>query len=90
MKILDNFNTIYMSDIHQKNVIVYVGKIWINFLFVLRNTEHSHGHVKLEFITVNISRFTSLILYQISWTNERHLSALYLPYNYKWSASNTS
>ena len=23
---LDNFNTIYMSNIHQKNVFVYVGK----------------------------------------------------------------
>ena len=43
-----------------------LGKVEINILFVLRNTEHSHGHVKLRFITNNISRFKSLILYQIS------------------------
>ena len=42
-----------------------LGKVYFNILLVIRNTEHSHGHVKPEFITVNISRFTSLIIYQI-------------------------
>ena len=63
-------------------------KVYVNILFVLHNTEHSHGYEKPEFITVNVSRFKSLILYQISSTNERHLTALYSPYRYKCSTSN--
>ena len=44
----------------------HLGKVYFNILFVLRNNEYSHGHVKPEFITVNISRFTALIIHQIS------------------------